>query len=479
MQGEAHTFITTTQIGADFGTTEPEVANYTPQNHTIFYQRGLYSVGDDGIYSKDDVTTDLGTWTRVHTFTSPDSTNNRYSGLYAVNISNVASLTMFYGTTTGTSSWRGVTYDGTTWSETAEFTGPSLIITKSEISYRNQVYVVGKSGGGTTSFSWNPTSRTMSSISGPFTNGNVGMCVFQDNLYAVYSTTGYAVTSLAVFAGNWSPVVSNFSTATYASDGSGGLSFDTGNQCLFTDGTNMYCFVSGLHDLDQALLTTAGEGGWRCYQFDSALAVTNLTGAVIPSYMKAATDGGTGGTGTMGGVLGPQGGRFFAFTESGIGVQTTWLLWGPSTSVGFWLFEWKGPATLIDPGSPERLGGLRLYSVPTLPTSGGEYIWDEGDLDVWVTGVSADPTGTLISFKAAGDPGMADKTIVFRVDYDGEPALVAATLIGSATGGSATRSGNSVINVDADGTTTYTVVWDSGTDLPVDKWRAGLIPNIS
>jgi hypothetical protein len=472
-----------TTLGNTFGTTESSDGDHTPQNHAVQFQGNIFAVGSDGVYRKDDPTADSGSWTQVHAFTSPDTTNSRFSGLYPVNISGIPSLTMLYGTTTGTTSFRGVKFNGSSWSETAEIAAAAAIVKiKAEIIFRNQLHIVDSAPN---SIVWNPSGDTITTVSNTFGNANVGLCVFRNRLFAVHSTGGNAVSSISEFTSGWTIVVNNFSTAAFNATGVF-PSFDSGNQCLFTDGTNMYCMVSGLHDLAQGMLT-AGEGGWRCFQFDSNLAVTNLTTTVLPANLRADADGGSGGGAPANGsILGPQGDRFFAFTDVDTtpGSQTTWLYYSPSQAspqipvpANFVIYQWNGSGSVMTQSGVA--GGSDEHSVVSLPTSGGEYAWTAGELDVWISAVVADPAGTLISFKASGDPGSADKTVTFRVDYQGEPKITLATLTGSATGGSATRSGDSVINVDADGTTTYTVIWDHGTDVPVDTWRAGIVSFIA
>jgi len=414
-----------------------------------------------------------GTYTRVFSFTSPDTANSRFSGLYAVNISNVPYLTMVYGTTASTSAFKGVKYDGSSWSETAEITAANSIgRIKAEIVYRNQLHIIDAVPN---AIIWNPITETISSPSNSFGEANIGLCVFNDRLFGVSSASGGGVvTSLSEFTGTWTVVVSGFSTSPFGTTGAPPTT-NSGNQCLFTDGTNMYCLISGLYDLAQGGLT-AGEGGWRCYQFDSNLAVTNLTTTVVPAGLRAVADGGSGS-----GVLGAFRDRFFSFTDIDTtpGSQTTWLHYaalGPTGAVAFDLFVWNGPGSTMTLSGGS--GGSSEHSVASLSTSGGEYIGSTGDLDVWITGVASDPLGTLISFQASGDSGATlNNTVTFRVDYEGEPKITQATLVGTATGGTAVRVGDSVTSVKADGTA-YTIVWDNGTDAPSSAWRAGLVPFI-
>lgn len=68
---------------------------------------------------------------------------------------------------------------------------------------------------------------------------------------------------------------------------------------------------------------------------------------------------------------------------------------------------------------------------------------------------------TLLTVRATGDPGDATKRITGYFSTTETPDMTQMTLIGTPTGGSATRNGNTIENIDADGVTDYTFVWAS------------------
>lgn len=133
------------------------------------------------------------------------------------------------------------------------------------------------------------------------------------------------------------------------------------------------------------------------------------------------------------------------------GVGSSWLTFG-----------WNGESSLMTENG--AIGGYGLAPSHT-KDAGGQRFWTEGSLNIVVTGFAVGPDGMTISFKAYGDSGSSNKTVKFYCDTDEDPPETQCTLIGSATGGSASRNGNQVDNVDADdGVTEYTIDWDFFSD---------------
>jgi len=83
-----------------------------------------------------------------------------------------------------------------------------------------------------------------------------------------------------------------------------------------------------------------------------------------------------------------------------------------------------------------------------------------------------------VTMNGAAFGGTADKR--FRIYYfDTAGAMQVGTLIGAATGGTATRVGNEVQNIIADGVTVYTTVWDFGVDGFIMGQQANVVPSVS
>lgn len=82
------------------------------------------------------------------------------------------------------------------------------------------------------------------------------------------------------------------------------------------------------------------------------------------------------------------------------------------------------------------------------------------------------------TMNAAATGGAADKVFkIYTIDSSGN--LIQGTLAGAATGGTATRVGNEVQNVIADGATEYTIRWDFIADGFAIGQRADIVPSMS
>jgi len=445
---------TQADIGTAFGTAVGYNGNRTPRNHIVQFGGELFSIGHDGVYQKDDPTIQTGTWTRVYTYTAtPDvSTGSRISGLYPVNNGGTASLMMVYGVNGNTLAWRVVTFDGTTWGESATVTfggGLTIDTLKAEIIYRNQLHILGQASGGTISTAalFSPAG-TGSAAAGLFTGDDPSVCVFNDRLF-MQKTTG-ANRVLREFTGTWNDV------ATISTTGRA-LNYQSAQSALMTDGTSMFAFWGA---------DNIGGGTQRCFEISASLSPTDITSTVLPSALTSA----------IGGTEAASAHWMCVYDSNTTpGSTQPWLYYAASfvSGTSFTTYQWNGNASVI---TVTDTGGDVAHSLPT-EVAGGERIWTAGELDIKITGVAPTFGGETISFTATGDAGSADKTVTFQWTNEGEPTSLSATLTGAATGGTATRSGNSVINVDADGTTTYTAIWDTVTDSP--GGRAQLTPVIS
>jgi hypothetical protein len=359
---------------------------------------------------------------------------------------------MVYGINGDTLSWRIVTFDGTTWSESATVTlsgGQNIDTIKAEIVYRNQLHILGQASAGTVSTTslFSPAG-TGSGALGSITGDDPSICIFNDRLF-MSKTTGVNRV-LREYTGTWNDV------ATIAASGRS-LNYRTAQSALMTDGTSMFAFWGS---------DNIGGGTQRCYEINAALSPTDRTSTVLPSALTSAIGGTEAATA-----------HWMCVYDSNTtpGSTQPWLYYAASATSGttFTVYQWNGNASVM---TVADTGGDVAHSLPT-EVAGGERIWTAGELDIKITGVAPALGGEIISFIASGDAGNANKTVTFQWTNQGEPTSSSATLTGTATGGTASRSGNSVINVDADGTTTYTVVWDTATDSP--GARAQLTPVIS
>jgi hypothetical protein len=445
---------TQADIGTGFGTAIGYGTVQVPRNHVIQFQGQLYAVGNDGIYIKDDPSIQTGTWTRTYTFAGTPQTDGTatFTGLYHINDGGTASLIMAYSTTAGTNIFRIVTFDGSSWSETGNVTGGGGQGLKAEIVYRNQLHVLNNQSGTSISTMVMSPAGTIGTPTHPFEGGDSpAFCIFNDRLFALYYDSGIHGARLAEYTGTWNAV----STIWDIGGTPRTYNYGGGASALITDGTSMFAFFG----------INSPSGTQKCIEIDSALVGTDITGAVIPGALTSLSF--------------PEPGTSHWMcvydTNTNPGSSQPWLYYSSNNTAGtaWTVFEFVDNATTL---IVRDTGGDVAHSLPT-EVAGGERIWTAGELDIKITGVTPAIGGEEVSFMAFGDAGSADKTVTFQWSNAGEPTTSSATLVGAATGGSASRSGNSVINVDADGTTTYTIVWDTVTDSP--GARAQLGPVIS
>jgi hypothetical protein len=87
------------------------------------------------------------------------------------------------------------------------------------------------------------------------------------------------------------------------------------------------------------------------------------------------------------------------------------------------------------------------------------------EIAIWSSDLSIDEVIDLYNAGSGQElEALADKTVKLLYASDGQIARTQATLVGTATGGSATRVGNEIQNVTADNSTDYTLVWDAAAD---------------
>ena len=112
------------------------------------------------------------------------------------------------------------------------------------------------------------------------------------------------------------------------------------------------------------------------------------------------------------------------------------------------------------------------WSVPNLPFGSGGFQFTSNEVSIQIVDQERDNEGLRIFYRCSGDPGIADKTVYFRyVDSLGVPIGVCTLREGSATSDGTTSgmvSGNTIINVDADETILYEVVWNFLVDGVLD-----------
>jgi hypothetical protein len=481
---------TPTPLGNTFGTDDAAASPqyWTRRNPVAQVGGGIYAVTYDGVYR---LKPDGVTWSNSGAdggliFTNPDLAAGQgvaRSGLTVFYIGSSAFLCGWYKTTTGAGNLRGYRLDvnGGGWSEQTDIATISALgatdggSPHNEIPFRGLLYFgTAANGGVVTQRTYNPSSGAFATLTHPISNVS-GLNYLYD--YCVLDNVLYMVTPIdvssgvngrprlyALAAGSWltTPTLLDTVPANLGATNGG-----VARWCLFTDGTNLYALC---------LVNTDGVGtnyGWRCYQIDSSLLVTDISTTVLPTSLLSPDDGG--------GAPLAQTGRFTKFIDVDTlpTVPAIYLRYtvnnDPAQAIN--LFQWvsnAAPMTLIE------TNGVASDAGPNLAQTGGDRIFTPGEMNVLITNRQPVLSGEQIFFRAWGNPGPSDKFVRFYFNKQGEPPAVQCVLTGSATGGVAARVGNELQNIEADdGVTEYSITWNISGNSVVSGDRVQLVPRIS
>lgn len=294
----------------------------------------------------------------------------------------------------------------------------------------------------------------------------VDLFVFRGRLFAVYALTADGVPRLMEYAaGSWSNVLT-LQQGTEVAPIDAGL--EQAQWMLGTpNGTELYAFC-----LVEAV-AAGGDYGWKCYEIDSAVtAVVDRTTTVLPTALRTTADGGAGLAGNTGRMV-----AFHDTDETPGSITLNVYHADDSVAATPWmLYEFQiGPLAEMQ---QVDVGGSVDYSMPKGTLSSGERVWTPNELDILITNRVGVIGGEVITFRAAGDAGSADKSAEFAGTTLTNPLTTAVPLTGTATGGSALRVGNAVTQVDADGVTDYTVTVDVSAIPAVAGDRLPLAPRV-
>ena len=457
---------TETLFGDDLGVAaEAYSVGDAPRNRVQQMLGTVYSIGSDGIYTKDNALVSAGPSTKQHTFGTltggPADTvaTNRKTGLHAVTINNIPYLVMAYGTDTADTNWTGLRFNTSSlaWQETGDIAlaaaGTEVI---AEIVYRNKLYwITGPAvAQGHRLNIYDPKELTIEQVNlddggvegFQDSAGNLSLSILNDKLY---------VFGLDMFSGSEEWHIAELSDTTLTrlttvqSIAAVGAAATDGKPGFFTDKTYLYCFIWD----DNA------TAGWNAYRVASSGTVTPVN-TVLPIALRKGAGPPT-----------PTQARWAATYDPGTTPGTLdiyfWYADDGSEGTPWSLYKWVDGS----PGNETEMtfvdaGGDVAHSIPSMITmTGGERIFTPGEMGILITGRDPVLNGVKIRFKAFGDPGGgATKTVEFRYDIQSEPTLALCTLKNPVFGGSAILSGNTVANVTADNVTEYSVVWDVSAD---------------
>jgi len=480
------------QLGTDLnanaeGATTPD--NFMASDRVIQFQGEIYAVGTDGVYRFNQgpgnfpSTAPPGDWSNLTIdgalpFTNPATTVTGEmwkSGIHQVVIGNVPTLCGAYNTTSGSTSWRGYTFNGNTgvWNETADtvlayIANPTTPNHRS-FMYRNILYWLSQVAADLQVLTFDPGSATLGTFSTGGANAPRGAqaspCIFDDRLFLLSENTSTGAAGIYEFlAGTF--------TFLFEIAGTTATSIQEGKNCLFLDETGTSMIAMFLDEF-------GANDGWAAYEIDNIAGTitlgANITAAVIPSGIRKG----------VASLTGEQRFSVFYDQETTPGSYRTLLYHSVDGNAGTILtqYVWTNNATIL---LQEDAGGSAAWALPENlgPAGGGERIFTQGELHVEIVERLAILGGEAVRFKCYGDPGPVDKNVEFKRDADNEVPIAVATLIGTPTvvsgpGAAPTRNVNVLEGVEADdGATIYETTWDISTDGFVSGQRGQLVPRI-
>jgi hypothetical protein len=409
----------TGSIGAATNVNRCSVVNY--QGYQTFF-----AIVGTSIYKS----TDAGaTWTAVRTLSTMTS-QVLHAGLRVcstggqtqifVMYQGSANFTVDYSTDGGTtwSSVNAVTIGGNTFSDAIFWNGKFYTMWYST-SVGNNTFAV-----------WDPSAHAISTGTGSGTTfpagsnaaiGPVRLCAFNGNLYAIGEAGGNY--SLYVWGSNWTVAASNFRASTV-------------NQSaypeLFAQGGFMWAI-------------TQSSTTWRCDKFDTSLTVTASNTAIPAAFSAAAA-------------------RVFAVADSAQGMGSEpqiYIYYSPDgTSTTNWsCYQWNGGSSVM---TLVESGGAAQDSMNFVKWSGGDGFWQSGNDKVEIISRTGVAGGVQYTFKLYSSSGT--DVVSLRGWYSTNTQSYAyshATLINPSSG---SVSGQNIISLTADNSTSYTVTWASVTD---------------
>jgi hypothetical protein len=218
-----------------------------------------------------------------------------------------------------------------------------------------------------------------------------------------------------------------------------------GRWCLFDDGTNMYAIYYN---------NEASNEGWKMFQLDFSGGTFSLgielTNAILPTGLRP----GNGSSST---------GAWFVYKDQdNTGSADIFLGYAANNAGGqITLYQFINNSTEL---SFVQSGADGRYAVPNWESGGGDRELDLAAPQITVYKRVRDSGGEKVTFRVfpplqpLNDYDGTNLTVNFFFGVDGDIPLTQALLTGTATGGSAVRTGNSITGVESDGITDYTAV---------------------
>lgn len=289
-----------------------------------------------------------------------------YNGHYIANVSGTWYLVQLYPTDGNGCKSDRYNFTTRTWSTSSSIHGISdQTFSSPKWQFGSAIYwILGASDAMTTNgtfYKLEISSNTGSSITSPSIHPNtVSMCSYNGNIYMV-GHSGSSATGLRLYqmvGGSWQLA---------KTINSPGPSTDSSPTQMFTDGTYIY------------VIAYYASSGWKVFQLDNGLNVTDISSSVLPSYLLSNT------------------GLDYQAAFKGVNIDAhadpsnpeiilTYTASSKTIGAGLSWFKWLGPSSQIQYLGDAGEGGPD-YWISYSVDGGGQFIYSPGEPNIQVEGV--------------------------------------------------------------------------------------------
>lgn len=393
-----------------------------------------------------------GLWGVVHTTTSQNTsiTYAEHTGLYNVQVNGVNTLVAIYFTTSNTIAATRSS-DGSTWTDVVPIAGvvDSATMFGKSIVFRNQLYTYVDHFNGPV-IRYNPQTDT-----GAFITANGGILNGANaHDFAVHNNNLFMVGTSAATVGDitylYQLIGSNFDRIyTFSAVDNGGTN-EGSCPLLFSDGTDLIAIIPG---------RSGGNLGDTAFRIQNpgtgSQTVTDITATILPGTIQPG--------GSQGGELS----HWYAFVNTDTNPASSEIYLFRYNNLNRSSYTQSGACYQYTDTATELtyLGNGLDYTVAVVDAKfgGSERIAGDSKVYAELEGLTEVTGGIQFFFRVYG--AGSDKTATLYINGGEEIPTSVATLTGSATGGSAARSGNTITAVTPDsGSTLYSCIWAAATD---------------
>jgi hypothetical protein len=439
------------QIGSNITTSKEAPLGDSVANNRVIEFKGNKLVWHQNEIREEN-TGGTGNWGIVHTISDMISSDGyaRHTGLHTLNVEGVPTLVGLYSETSTNDVNAIRSTDGITWTEVDTVIATGAGDCGRSIVYQNKLYWRYVTNTGIVEY--DPAIDSAVIVGGvAFTGGNCtqDFCVHSNELFMLGTTDTGNTSTFRL----WQKIGSSFTQVHNFTSATNGVTGEQGATCLFSDGTDLYAICNG---------QDTGVTGNTMFRIqnpgEAGQVVTEITDTVIPTRFRA---GGAAATTTTN--------RWFSYADNDTDPTSPEIyLWRlPSQfNSAYDVFHFVDFSTVL-----EEMGSLSWeITLPNTKFGGGERISSTTASKVYaeleqLTTIAGSGAGVQVQFSYRVYGTGTDKTATLYVDGGEEIPSVVATLTAAATGGSSSRSGNTIIDVTPDdGATLYTGVWDTGAD---------------